>query len=1385
MVLSLSNKTILSIFVIAGMIVVSGKDLRSEDIDMYRKVGPKNVMVVIDNHSSMTWPVYEQKIDYRSFMESLIKQGMAEDEEDCRNSRSWWDQDGSGNDYDKLDPNGIYLVSTWLSCETVQSIDTDNRMTQMFMISDVMENSGDEIDPAVNRRCSLLINPVIPVISGKNRLWKLDDKSSIDVDGNNHILFPSGIAKDIDGRSADVPAEIKEVTLPNGQDINLDEDMADTGTGVRKSIGFLQKLKTFGYYFSGVFETQDKETGFTFDSNESTEADFGGKQVYFFATGNWLNFIKLVEDFRVTSSYQDFSTKGYFPHQTDKAWRFIWCPLTEEGNCRLDMEKEGQDGLRIYSRMEVVQKVLRNLIWQTRDTIHWGITVLNGKNGGKVIAPLGTDTNELMDQVQGITVNDARPIGEAVQDAYNNNMMQFQTDHSDLVCGQNFFLIISGGFPTDDEEWSKIKDSKAKNFPSPGFGFCAEGYGKCDAYGDGDVWPDDNHCDDLAHWLKNESTYPHEVHAIGFGFDNPLMAEMASAGNGTYQTINGESDFSLCLTDIGQMITSTYTFSSPVVPVDYTNMTQSGDSLYTVFFQPNDEIPWAGNLKKYSLKQMVRGEGDCDRSQEELVITGSDGIPAVDCNGNLNATSISYWSDQADGFLVTAGGAGERLLKSIQRVDFKTDRFYDFRNIYTCKNPSVSKKLIKFYRDGDSTTEDTISPSDLGIQGGEKKENLLERDRIINFLYGYTYDALDSGGKTYDEVQDGAPLKIRNWILGDIIHSKPCVIDYPDENGKLEYRFIAVGANDGMLHVFADATDSSKPDERITIHGREYEPGDEIWAFIPGEFLPRLKDLRDNRSHQYFVDGFCSLYRSNTGNPPGGVSASKANGKYDDQVLVFGERRGGRCYWALDVSIPDPDQWFVRWRIEGGNGIENSLPELGYSWSKPTFATYREPSSKTREVVIFGGGYDPEEDHFPEAWHDGNYDGVYSPGDKRDIFDINNPQHDSLNNNKYDIFNPEQNEIGRGIFIMDLWDGSPVFQVSYGKNSATGTHQKNEDMKWCFPADPTVISYPGIFLLYAADIYGQIWKVSYNPLSGEKNWNVKRIFYTNPGSDQPDAMAALSVKPSLNSSDSGRKLFHSPDVSYMGTEWTDNPVLYFATGDREHPGYIAGYHNRFYVVSDMDIPANETDLINLTCDELDGNSDVNQDGSSEYEDESNNNDEVLQERLLDILYGVSDYPINHKTCRGWYRTLGKQGDCLPVSLDHNGEMGLDRPVLFFNTVYFSTFQPKIGDFCLPGGNSFFYAIDYSDGRAVFKKDKTGSTNILTDKGSIEDTYQMVENSGLPSEIKLITHPGGVAAFVSSGKNIFGLGSEKSSMIGHSSNIPSPPGGVQRMMWELY
>ena len=59
---------------------------------------------------------------------------------------------------------------------------------------------------------------------------------------------------------------------------------------------------------------------------------------------------------------------------------------------------------------------------------------------------------------------------------------------------------------------------------------------------------------------------------------------------------------------------------SPVVGVDQTNRTQSGDELYMAFFRPIPNNYWEGNLKKYGLDYLSRG--DCGRAAQEWTVVG-------------------------------------------------------------------------------------------------------------------------------------------------------------------------------------------------------------------------------------------------------------------------------------------------------------------------------------------------------------------------------------------------------------------------------------------------------------------------------------------------------------------------------------------------------------------------------------------------------------------------------------------------------------------------------------------------------------------------------------------------------------------------------------------
>jgi len=775
-------------------------------------------------------------------------------------------------------------------------------------------------------------------------------------------------------------------------------------------------------------------------------------------------------------------------------------------------------------------------------------------------------------------------------------------------------------------------------------------------------------------------------------------------------------------------------YVAPVVSVDQSNRTQSGDELYMPFFKPMPNNYWQGNLKKYGLDYLSRDE--CGRPEQEWTVVDKDGNVAGNCDGSFKSNTTSFWSTTNDGGYVDRGGVGERLKDSMPGLDpFQVPAsgpYYDFRHIYTYK----SGALVRFDR-AHITNADVDVATDL------------DRYRIINYIYGYTFDA---DGTT------GDPKGKREWILGDIIHSQPRVIDYLDETGNLERRYIAIGSNDGMLHVFTD-TD---------IPSLGYSAGDEIFAFVPADLLIRLKELASTNTHIYLVDGSPNLFVSPSFDDANSNGVKDA-GEYYHKTLVFGERRGGRSYWALDVTETDPSLWTVKWHIEGGFGGTSGFEELGYSWSKPFFTTIRTAADTLKDVVIFAAGYDPLEDGYPEGFDDANENGIrdftdsnssgtWDPGEPGETFAVTVGGTEG-----HDKWNPGMD------YVADLDDGTLLFKATYGDTDVTtGTDQNYTAMQYCFPADISVIPLSEEYLLmYAADIYGQIWKITYNYLAaGSNKWAVNRIFKANPGSDLPTGSSDLVdiAAASLNASDAGRKMFYSPDVSF-GNEWASGlPVLYFGTGDREHPTYRI-ISNRLYAVTDTDSSADETDLLNLTCDELDRNADADGDGDFDTDDVD------IQNTLANLLFDHENNGI-----RGFYRVLDKQGDCTDDDFDHTGEQVLSQPTLFFKNVFFTSYQAEFGDPCNPEGNAFIYALDYSWFTAALNFEEENDTFPLETR-DVRDTYRVISGSSIPSGVSIITRGGKAAGLVSAGGGLVGAGEEG------STSIPGPPAGVSPILWE--
>jgi type IV pilus assembly protein PilY1 len=125
-------------------------------------------------------------------------------------------------------------------------------------------------------------------------------------------------------------------------------------------------------------------------------------------------------------------------------------------------------------------------------------------------------------------------------------------------------------------------------------------------------------------------------------------------------------------------------------------------------------------------------------------------------------------------------------------------------------------------------------------------------------------------------------------------------------------RFLLVGSNDGMLHA-VHAGRAIDARERGSALDDLYDlgTGQELWAFIPPDLLPKLGLLV--RGHEYLVDG-TAMVRDVwvDGLDDNHVDASEGKNRGDGvkqpgefrTLAVITEREGGQRYSALDVTDP-------------------------------------------------------------------------------------------------------------------------------------------------------------------------------------------------------------------------------------------------------------------------------------------------------------------------------------------------------------------------------------------------------------------------------------------------------------------------------------------------
>lgn len=568
-----------------------------------------------------------------------------------------------------------------------------------------------------------------------------------------------------------------------------------------------------------------------------------------------------------------------------------------------------------------------------------------------------------------------------------------------------------------------------------------------------------------------------------------LMQSMASESSGKYFSTNDLSSLTIALNQIFTEVQAVNSvFASSTLPVSINVRGSYLNQVYMGVFRPdgNSSPRWAGNLKKYSL---------APDASDNLILVDKVGFAVENAStGFISPLSQSFWttsstfwtstyypavqasggiSDLPDGDLVEKGGAAQKL-----RTAYSTD--LATRNLYTCTGSCVANSLLSSTPFADSNVNIT--------QAGLGAASTTERTQIINWIRGQNNKS--------DDNPSALSTSVRGYVHGDVLHARPAVVNY-NRYGDDRDVMIYYGANDGIFHAIKGGSDDAD--------------GIEKWGFVPSEFFPTLKRLRDatpiidtTNTKPYFADGPIGIYQLDANNDGRYTSG---DGSGDKVYLFIGMRRGGRIYYALDVTNPDAPVFL--WKITGGNA--DDFQELGQSWSEPQVATIRLTSQASAPVLIFGLGYDAP---------------------------ANDPSTQGTAT------------MGRGVMMVDATTGALIWQT--GPKVSTGaTYLQTSGMTYAIPANLTVVdsNLDGkADRIYAADTGANIWRINIHDID-KANWTVTKL-------------AALGGNAAANR----RKFLFAPDVVLAGVEVTHDSIL-IGSGDREHP-FDTTIANRYYMIKD-------------------------------------------------------------------------------------------------------------------------------------------------------------------------------------------------------------------------
>jgi len=752
-------------------------------------------------------------------------------------------------------------------------------------------------------------------------------------------------------------------------------------------------------------------------------------------------------------------------------------------------------------KIDIMKDVTRNLMNAIED-VNVGVMRFTGSDGGRVlhaISPLNDDRAAILAKINALADGGATPLAEALYESalywrglgadYGNLQLETDTASPDF------------GKPIGDIDPKAFVGEAPGTYQSPSMPVCTRNFNvllsdgqpvndegaqtkaplnlpgfvtACDGTGEGRC------LDDISEYLStvdiSSTTTGDQVvttHTIGFDIDLPILKSAAERSGGDYYLAeNAESLTTVLMRIIENILDKGLSFTAPAVAVNTFNRTQNLNDLYISTFLPKAEVHWPGNLKKYTISGGT--------------IKDDKGEDAVDPDtGFFKESARSIWTPVGtnDGTDVTLGGAANKLPLAADR------------KLYT--NNGTLSDLTAGNNDLTPSNVSSFTDADFGLTGAPGEPS---REDVIRWARGQDILDDDFDGETTDT----------RYVMGDPLHSQPAAVAYGSDPDDPEV-VVFTATNDGYFHAIDGDT------------------GVELWSFIPKQFLSNLPELMFNGNatyKQYGIDGDIVPV----------VADLDDNGIIDGDdfiYVIFGLRRGGSTYYALDVT--DKDSPELLWTA--------SYPEFGQSWSKPVVARVdldHNNLNDEKAVVIVGEGYDTV------------HDTAALPS------------------------NPDN--VGAGISMLDLMTGERLWRA--GRADANLTLST---MTRAIPSQVRVIDFSGdgfIDRMYAIDVGGQLFRFDINRGEAPDDLVAGGVIARFGGEGVASAGATNT-----------RRFYSAPDVSIFTDKVLNRRFLAIGVGSgyRAHPLDISAT-DAYYSLRDPDLFAKlDQDAYDNYTIALDGN----------------------------------------------------------------------------------------------------------------------------------------------------------------------------------------------------